>query len=61
MHVFMFYPTSFFSNEIQIDQFEKKAVEQYLNTYMNIHPPINVLVTALIAVTYILTIKVQRL
>ena len=41
----MFCPTSFFSNQIQIDQFEKKLVGQN----MNIHPPppINVLVTSL--------------
>ena len=31
IHIFMFCPTSFFSNQIQIDQFEKKSLEQNMN------------------------------
>ena len=31
IHIFMFCPTSFFSNPIQIDQFEKKSVGQNMN------------------------------
>ena len=31
IHIFMFCPTSFFSNQIQIDQFEKKSVGQNMN------------------------------
>ena len=31
IHIFMFCPTSFFSNQIQIDQFEKKYVGQNMN------------------------------
>ena len=31
IHVFMFCPTSFFSNQIQISQFEKKSVGQNMN------------------------------
>ena len=32
IHIFMFCPTSFFSNQIQIDQFEKRSVGQNMNT-----------------------------
>ena len=31
IHIFMFCPTTFFSNQIQIDQFEKKSVRQIIN------------------------------
>ena len=31
IHLFMLCPTSFFSNQIQSDQFEKKSVEQNMN------------------------------
>ena len=31
IHIFMFCPTSFFSNQIQISQFEKKSVGQNMN------------------------------
>ena len=31
IHIFMFCPTSFFTNQIQIDQFEKKSVGQNMN------------------------------
>ena len=31
IHIFMFCRTSFFSNQIQIDQFEKKSVGQNMN------------------------------
>ena len=46
IHIFMFCPTSFFSNQIQIDQFEKKSVGQNMNICIYT-PPINVLATAL--------------
>ena len=42
IHVFMLYPTSFISNKIQIDQFEKKSAGQ--NNKINEYTPqINVL------------------
>ena len=48
----MFCPTSFFRNQIQIDQFEKKLVGQNMN---NPPPPrINVLATALFMTVYII-------
>ena len=31
IHIFMFCPTSFFSNQIQISQLEKKSVGQNMN------------------------------
>ena len=31
IHIFMFCPINFFSNQIQIDQFEKKLVGQNMN------------------------------
>ena len=34
IHVFMFYPTSFFSNQIEIDQFEKKSVGQNMKIWI---------------------------
>ena len=46
IQIFMFCPMSFFSNQIHIDQFENKN-GQADHEYMNIHPPINVLVSAL--------------
>ena len=46
VHIFMFCPTSFFWNQIQICQFEKKLVGQNMNIWINT-PPINVLATAL--------------
>ena len=38
IHVFMFCPTSFFSNQIQIHQFEKEICRAK-HEYMNRHPP----------------------
>ena len=43
----MFFPTSFFWNQIQIYQFEKKLVGQNMNIWINTPPPpINALATA---------------
>ena len=36
IHIFMFCPTSFFWNQIQIYQFEKKLVGQNMNIWINI-------------------------
>ena len=48
IHIFMFCPTSFFWNKIQIYQFEKKLVGQNMNIWINTPlPPINVLAMAL--------------
>ena len=45
----MFCPTNFFSNQIEIHQFEKRSVGQNMNIGINTPPPpINVLVTALV-------------
>ena len=34
IYKFMFCPTSYFSNQIQVDQFEKKSVGQNMNTWI---------------------------
>ena len=39
IHIFMFCPTSFFWNQIQIYQFEKKLVGQNMNIWINTLPP----------------------
>ena len=46
IHIFMFCPTSFFWNQIQIYQLENKLVGQNMNIWIN-NPAINVLATAL--------------
>ena len=45
IHIFMFCPTSFSLNQIQIDQFEfdLKKTCRVEHEYVNIHPPINIL------------------
>ena len=49
IHIFMFCPTSFFSNQIQIDQLCRAKHE-----YMNTHPRINIiLATALHASNFL--------
>ena len=48
IHTFMLWPTSFISNHIQIDQFEKKSARQNMNIWIYTHTQINDLVTALL-------------
>ena len=50
INIFMFCPTSFFWNQIQIYQFETKLVGQNMNILINT-PHINALATDLIIVT----------
>ena len=46
IHIFLFCPTSFFTNQIQVYQFEKKSVGQNINKDQWIYTPlISVLVT----------------
>ena len=45
MHIFMFCPTSFFSNQFKF--LNSKEICRAKHKYMNIHPPFNVLVTSL--------------
>ena len=58
IHIFMFCPTSFFWNQIQIYQFEKKLVGQNMNIWINT-PPNNVLATALLVINYEEDLKPQ--
>ena len=46
IHIFMFCPTSFFSNQIQVSQFEKKSVGQNMNIHFPPPHTINILVTS---------------
>ena len=48
IHIFMFCPSSFFWNQIQIYQFEKKLVGQNMNIWINTPPPLYTLATTVI-------------
>ena len=60
IHIFAFCPTNFFWNQLSL-QLISKEIRRAEREYMNMHPPINALVTALIFVSMCMVQPVTKM